>query len=148
MKNTIIKLQVLLLVILLSSCQFINNQGVNNKLDVKMRLHDIWALEAVNSENINIKSYNKHPNLEINLTTNKVMGNDGCNNFSGVIKLLDNNNLSFINIVSTRMACPNMKFYNKIGKYLGETKSYKLENLRVLLYDTEGSELLRFKKVD
>ena len=148
MKKIVIIFQALLSVIIFSSCQFTNNKGVNNEQDVKLRLHDIWALEAVKGENINLKNYIKHPGLEINLTTNRVMGNDGCNNFSGGIKKVDSNNLSFNALAVTRMACPNMKFSNEIGKYLLAIDSYKIDNLKLSLFDIESNELLRYKKVD
>ena len=46
------------------------------------------------------------------------------------------------------MACPNITLSNAIKKALAETQAYKIENLKLLLYNTKGEELLRYKKVD
>nr|WP_290697255.1 META domain-containing protein [Lacinutrix sp.] len=108
----------------------------------------MWALEAVKGEEIDLNKYNKHPNLEINLTTSSVLGNDSCNNFFGDLKTVDNNRLAFNALAGTKMACPNITLSNAIKKALAETQAYKIENLKLLLYNTKGEELLRYKKVD
>lgn len=116
--------------------------------DNKMRLHDIWALQAVNGKEINVKNYNQRPNLEINLTSNRVMGNDGCNNFSGEIKQVDSKSLSFKPLIGTKKACFNMKFSNEISNILNNVETYNINNLTLSLYNKEGKEVLRYKKVD
>ncbi|WP_452223105.1 META domain-containing protein [Lacinutrix chionoecetis] len=121
---------------------------LDKTMDKTLRLHDIWALQAVKGETINPKDYNQHPNLELNLRTNRVMGSDGCNTFSGDIKTADTKNLTFKALISTEKACLNMKLTNQVGKYLSEVQTYKLNNLELTLFNTEGDEVLRYKKVD
>lgn len=121
---------------------------IEKKIDNKLKLHDIWALETVNGNKINPKDFMKHPQLEINLTKNKIFGNDGCNNFSGGIKKINNNVLQFTALLSTRMSCPKMELSNEISNCLKQVNTYKLENLKLSFYNSKGKELLKFRKVD
>lgn len=116
--------------------------------DNNLRLHDIWALTSIKGKAINLKKFQKHPLLEINLTENRVMGNDGCNNFTGEIKTVNSQQIGFDKLAGTRMACPNMELSSEILISLNQVQSYQLNNLQLVLYNSSGTELLRFKKVD
>jgi len=76
------------------------------------RLHDIWALEAIKGKDVDFtnKALNlKHPTLEINLTTLRVLGNDGCNDFTGELKMITEKKIRIARLYSTLMACPGEK---------------------------------------
>lgn len=121
---------------------------IEKNSDNSLKLHDIWALISIKDAKINLKDFQKHPQLEINLTDNRVMGNDGCNNFRGEIKTVDSKHLEFDKLAGTRMACPNMKLSDEINSSLTQVKSYQINNLQLALYNSNGTELLRYKKVD
>jgi heat shock protein HslJ len=120
---------------------------VTNK-DKSLRLHDIWALVSIGGEKINLQDFQKHPVLEINLTENRIMGNDGCNNIFGSIKTVNDNQLEFSQMGGTKMACPNMDLSGNINSGLSKTHTYKLQKLELSLMDSVGIELLKYKKVD
>lgn len=107
------------------------------------RLNDIWALETINSENIEAS---KAPNLEFNLKEKRVSGFGGCNRISGPIKISDEN-IEIGNLVATKMACPNMETEDRFLKAI-TGKSFKFEigdnQLRLFSEETE----LVFRKVD
>jgi heat shock protein HslJ len=111
------------------------------------RLHDIWVLEKLNGKKASLTDFTKElPNLEINSTTNKFMGFAGCNRMNGTI-FFERGLLRFTNTVTTRMACgPNNK-ENEFLKTLQSTTNYKVENMRLILTNPSGEELV-FKKVD
>ena len=116
MIKSVVNLQMLLLVMLIFSCKPNESDVLVNK--ETLGLHDIWALETVSKETIILNNYNEHPYLELNLNTNKIIGNDGCNTFSGVIEKADTKLLSFKSLISTEMACTNMNFSKEIGENL------------------------------
>ncbi len=110
-------------------------------------LHDIWALEKLGNVAVSKKN-TRQPDIEINLTKNKFYGNDGCNNIMGGIKLVDSRRLEFGGVGSTKMACPNMEDSYAFTQGLEKTKTYKIENLKLYLFDANGGLLLQFRKVD
>jgi heat shock protein HslJ len=111
------------------------------------RLHDIWVLEQMNGQKVNLADFTKElPNLEINSSTNKFMGFAGCNRMNGAI-FFERGLLRFTNTITTRMACGDNNKENEFLKTLQSTTTYKVENLRLILINESGNELI-FKKVD
>lgn len=111
------------------------------------RLHDIWVLEKINGENVTAADFTKElPNLEINSTANTFMGFAGCNRIGGSI-FFERGLLRFTNITTTEMACGGNNKEAIFIKTLQSTTSYKVENLRLILNNPSGNELV-FKKVD
>ncbi|MCH3885586.1 META domain-containing protein [Tenacibaculum aquimarinum] len=113
---------------------------------VNKRLHDIWAVTQIDKKAIDKTA--KTPSLEINLTTMKVMGNDGCNNFSGTINEVSDTKFVIDNLASTRKMCPNMDVVNNFNKAINSVISYKLDSLNLILLDANGKEVLKLLKVD
>lgn len=109
-------------------------------------LHDIWAAIRINGNPINRMA--TVPRLEINLTDMRVMGSDGCNDYSGSIKEVNNTQLIFGNIASTKKMCPKMETADAYNKAIIVVTSYKLDGLNLILYDKDNKEVLAFLKVD
>ncbi len=84
---------------------------VVKKLDARLRLHDIWALEAIDGEEIDFtdKARRSRPTIEFNLIKMWMMGTDGCNSFDAMIETVDDSSLLFGSIRSTLMACSDYK---------------------------------------
>jgi heat shock protein HslJ len=111
------------------------------------RLHDIWVLEKLNGQKVNLADFTKEvPNLEINSSTSTFMGFAGCNRMNGNI-FFEKGLLRFTNTITTRMACGENNKENEFLKTLQSTTTYKVENLRLILINESGKELI-FKKVD
>ena len=111
-----------------------------------MNIHDVWVTVAIEGNPINRMV--TAPRLEINLTKMQVMGNDGCNNFSGNIKNIDNNTINFATIVSRKKSCRNMETANRFNKALIASASYKIENGVLVFFDRNGNEALKLQKTD
>jgi len=120
---------------------------IQKNRDDSLRLNDIWALESINGETIDLDN-GERPRLEINLHKKQIFGTDGCNNFSGGIKSLDQKSMIFGAIASTRKACMNMETSNKFNRNMANVQSYSLEGLKLHLNDIQGNELFVFRKVD
>ncbi len=134
-----------------SSIKYTLVEVLEKKPDPKFRIHDIWALEAINGETVQKPDENDRmqtPSIEINLTEMKIMGSDGCNNFFGPVKNIEDNELTFGPLGSTMKMCFNMEIPNKFNAAINKVSKYKIENLKLYFFDEKGSELLRFKKVD
>ena len=112
------------------------------------QLHDIWALTSIESTTYEIGDSPKYPTLEINLSENKVFGNDVCNRFFSGIDSVGYEVLHLGMLAGTKMICQNMEVADSFGKLLSATRRYKLQELQLTLMDDEGKELLTFKKVD
>lgn len=124
---------------------------VDKKTDAKLRLHDIWALEAIGGNEMDFSGGTagiQHPTLELNLTEMRVMGTDGCNNFSGSIKSVTPSELRFGPLAGTRKACRDMTVPDQLNKALTEVAAYQLNGLKLELLDDAGETLLRYRKVD
>ncbi len=134
-----------------STIKYILLKVLEMKPDPIFQLHDIWALQALNDEEIPMekqKKPNKIPTLEIFVADSRIGGNDGCNSMFGEIETLTESNIRFSKIGSTKMMCPDMQVSNAFTTALGETATYKIENLHLYFYNTEGDEVLQFVKVD
>ena len=112
----------------------------------QQRLHDIWNLTHLNRKEI--KDFHQRPNMELNLTDNKVMGNDGCNQYFGPINQVSSKSLKFGMIAATKKYCPHMDISNQFHKALSEIESYRLDGLNLYLFDESNNEILRFLKGD
>jgi heat shock protein HslJ len=134
-----------------SSIKYTLVEVLEKKPDPKFRIHDIWALEAIDGQIVERPDENDRmqtPSIEINLTEMRIMGNDGCNNFFGSVKNIEDDELTFGPLGATMKMCFNMDIPNKFNSAINKVSKYKIENLKLYLFDEKESELLRFKKVD
>ena len=109
-------------------------------------INDIWALESIDgvtySGDENLK---QHPIIEIHLKDEKLIGNTGCNNMNGVVKV-DGNEISFSDIATTKMFCPE-SLEQKFLIALGKVNNYKIEKMRLYLFEDDIEKLV-FRKID
>ncbi len=134
-----------------SSIKYTLVKVLEKKTDERFAIHDIWVLESIEGvlipkpvENTGLKT----PVLEINVTEMKVMGSDGCNHITGEITTLDGDKLVFGNMASTKRLCSNMDIADKFNELLRTVRKFKKEELKLILLNERGKEVLRLKKVD
>lgn len=113
--------------------------------DVDIRLHDIWALESINGEKFIKDEQINHPVIEIYLKEKRLHGNAGCNTLNGKVEI-DGSNITFSKIITTEMACPG-NLEKRFLTALESTDNYKIEKLRLFLYEGEKVRLV-FRKTD
>lgn len=119
--------------------------------DPIFELHDIWSLEAIEDKALLTPGNGAtliNPSIEINLTEMKVMGTDGCNQFSGSVKNVETGILEFGNMAGTMKMCINMDISDSFNKAIAQVKKYRRDGLKLYLLDESGVELLQFRKVD
>jgi heat shock protein HslJ len=112
------------------------------------RLHNIWALRAINNEKINPETFPKEPpHFELNLGTKQLGGFAGCNNVFGQISF-EYNKMIIQNLGSTKMYCAEAsKIENDILEIMrAEPLIYTFKDGLLILENTKGS--LTLKNVD
>lgn len=116
-----------------------------SKYEAKSLEGTSWVLDYMQSENVSLEKLfgESKPTLVFD-SEGKISGNATCNRYNGSVKL-DGNFLSFSNIASTRMMCPNIQgeqvFLEKLGKV--NAYSYSDNTLTLLIDDIV---VMRFKK--
>lgn len=130
-----------------SSIRYVLVEELQKESDPVVRLHDIWALEVLDGKRWESKTLER-PTLEIKLTTGKVMGTDGCNQYQGDIKKITPKELVLGPLASTKKACPDMEGSNLFHNAMSKVQGYTLDQLKLTLTDKKGNDLLRFRKVD
>ena len=81
----------------------------------------------------------------MNIAEKKVYGNTGCNVINGVFVTDENNAtaISFPNLLSTMMACPDMEVERRITKALSEVKTFgRLAEGGIGFYNAAGELIL------
>ncbi|MBE0572920.1 MAG: META domain-containing protein [Ignavibacteriaceae bacterium] len=132
-------LLLLLITVIIPNCS-------SSKEEADIRLHDIWAIESIESYAVLIdESIKNLPVLEIYVAEKRVHGNTGCNTINGEVNI-DGNNITFQNIVTTEMACPG-NLEQRFLTNLIKVNRYKIEKLRLHLFE-DDKELMVFKKID
>ena len=124
---------------------------LEKKKDNRLVLNDIWILENLNGNPIDRSSVSEEsqpPQLEIYVGEMKYNGTDGCNNIFGGIVELNESNLRFGLSAGTRMMCQKMEIPDEFNRTLPEVESYKVQDLKLYLFDKEGNELMQFQKID
>lgn len=135
----------MLLAIIICSCQ--TTAVSEDRRDLKGSLHGIWVLESIKTSRINTQA-NRRPMLEIYVNEMRVSGSDGCNRISGNLETLDEKNLKFGMMASTRRACQDMVLSDMFTKALSEISEYRMESLKLFLLNVDGQEILQFNKID
>lgn len=127
------------IIILLLGCS-------SGKSTADLRLHDIWVVESINGAAYSrAEGQELHPTLEIYLAEQRFSGNTGCNNMNGSMNA-DGDKISFSGITTTKMFCVDVDETTFLTA-LGKAKKYKIEKMRLYLFD-DDKEVLVFKKID
>jgi heat shock protein HslJ/uncharacterized membrane protein len=109
------------------------------------RLHDIWALESLNGNEVSVPEGLERPVMEINHKTGEFIGSASCNRMGGKV-FFEPGLLRFTNVITTRKMCPG-NLEAEFLKALQSTTRYTLGDNRLRLTNPSGTELI-FRKVD
>ena len=126
--NKYIYLHLIYAMIFISACSHTGQSGDTSFLDTT------WNLSELFSEKIQYAG-SQIPHLRFE--TERVSGNDGCNNFFGGYTL-DEDSLKFGLLASTRMACPDLEDFEVIfNKMLSMTTRYRITGNKLELYEND-----------
>ena len=86
--------------------------------------------------------------IQLNSKDGRFHGYVGCNNFNGTYAMPKSFEISFSNIASTMMACPNMDLESKLMKTLEEVDSYNIKGNILQLKKEKQITLAKFEAVN
>jgi heat shock protein HslJ len=108
------------------------------------RIHDIWVLLQLSNKLVTGPDL---PYIEFNTTDGSLMGQTGCNNFSGKADF-KGNKVILGPLAATRKFCPNATYESDFLKAMSPGEwMYEIENGKLVL-TRNGQESIMFKKVD
>ena len=104
-------------------------------------LNGEWKIEEVNGEAIP-SGMEKQPFINFDVKKKSIHGNAGCNLINGGFETDKENprSISFPNVISTMMACPDMEVEGKVMKAINEVKSFDvLSGGGIGFYSADGT---------
>lgn len=135
MKNLFFTLALALTTLLFSMC---------SGCDIPVESH--WALKNLYTNGFEIQIPADHTPAISFLKEGKVSGETGCNRFFGDFAA-DENGLSFKNMGSTRMLCPQMEFESAYLGALDMVASFTIKNDTLTLKDNNGNIIAVLEKI-
>lgn len=106
-----------------------------------------WTVETLYSGGIEIAVPEDHEATLAFLKDSKIAGDSGCNKFFGEFKA-DKKTLSFSNMGSTRMMCPDMQFENAYMQGLAGVASYRISGGRLMLLGNSGEIIVVLSQIE
>jgi heat shock protein HslJ len=114
---------------------------IEKTYEPKLLLNDKWVLAKINTKTVTSTNL---PTIEFNLDLRRMSANDGCNNFVGEIKSVIDNQIFFGNVIGTKKLCEDMRLANEYNPLLSKINSYEIDNQKLVIFDREKNEILRF----
>jgi heat shock protein HslJ len=108
-----------------------------------------WKLTELNGKPLGTdRTFNKEPHVIFKMTDNRVIGNGGCNSFTGSYELKDPNRITISKVAATQMACMNnMDIESQLFKVLETADNYNLVGDTLVLNKARMAPLARFQVV-
>lgn len=107
-----------------------------------------WQLVEVLGKPVNeYGELTKTPTISFDSKEHRFSGNAGCNILNGSYKILPGNRIQFGQVMSTMMACPDMKLEDIVSKTLPTLNTYMVYDNGDLIFTTNKmAPVLRFVK--
>jgi heat shock protein HslJ len=103
-----------------------------------------WALVRLGSQPVTVREGAQEPFLALESAESRAVGHGGCNRFTGGYKLSDRA-LSFEQMASTRMACPEMETESAFMKALEATTQWDIAGSHLDLFGADGAVVASFE---
>lgn len=122
----------------------------NNNADKQsLQIEDVkWQLVELNGEKVNERVNGRTPYLELQSSENRYAANGGCNGIGGTYEISGNSAIKFSQGFSTKMACPEMEVEMELLNLFPIVDAFSLDTGHLLLKNSQGSVIARFKKMD
>lgn len=122
--------------------------GTNTKVDMSTIENTKWIINRLEGQDMTNKEQNgKEIHFILNSENNSITGFSGCNTFMGTYKLEEGNRISFSQMASTRMACPDTDFNEQQLLSIFETAdNFTIAGDQLALNKAKRAPLAIFKK--
>ncbi len=132
-----------ILSILLFSCSSSKKLTTSNQLPEKY-----WKLIEIRGQKVTSENYLKEPHFILKAKDNRIVGNSGCNSFSGTYELTpETNRIAIYNIAMTRMACIKPTVEEAFIKVLETADNYTVKNDTLQLNKARMAPMAKFVAV-
>ena len=134
-----------------SSIRYELLEVIDKSPDPVVALHDIWALRSV--DGMDVTAFDPamrvaQPYVEFHVTRGRYLGNDGCRAFNGEIIAAEPLRLGSAQSDEAQAACGDGLLQERFRAALERASGWQREGLSLALVDSQGVEILRFRKVD
>lgn len=135
---------------------FLNLRDSRNNVVLTLKRHNLdilngaWTVKEINGEKINDKINNNQIELVIDIQESKIHGNTSCNIVNGniVFDPKKNDAVQFAQLLSTRMACPDMATETALLVALEEVEFFKKKSSsEIELLDNKKNVLIVLKRL-
>jgi heat shock protein HslJ len=106
-----------------------------------------WKLIELRGEKVSEDVSTKEAYFILQAESNTIIGNGGCNSFSGTYELSEGNKIRFSKMVSTMMACLNMDIETEYLKVFGTADNFALKGDTLSLNKARMAPLARFVNI-
>lgn len=106
-----------------------------------------WKLIELEGQPVQATAGNRESHIRLNSDENRVSGFAGCNGFGGSYKI-EADQITFSQLFSTKMACPDLDTENKFMKVMEATRSFKIEKNLLLLFGSDKTPLAKFESTN
>lgn len=120
-------IQITVVIILFSACSVLKKSDKPEKLE-----NSNWVLVNIGNE----KPVSENPITLLFQTENKFSGKAACNRYFGEF-MQNQNSISFKNVGSTKMACPNLNTESKYFSILNSVESFEIKKSQLHLKSEE-----------
>ena len=103
-----------------------------------------WALVRLGGEPVSIPDGAQEPFLALESAGSRAVGYGGCNRFTGNYEL-SGQDLSFKQMASTRMACPDMQTESAFMKALEAAARWQISGAQLDLFSADGALVASFE---
>ena len=126
-------------------------QNMMNKIHKEVITQKYWKLIEVNGNPVEMDVFmGREPFIILREEDSRFHGTGGCNTFNGSYELnVATNQISFSQMMSTQMACPNMQIDSELARALEATDNYTMsaDGANLSLNRARMAPLARFEVV-
>ena len=134
---------ILIALLTLAGCHSAKKAGA--KMDHTPITDTYWRLFELNGQPVgDSRKEGNEAHMILHSADGRVTGNGGCNNFSGSYDLGSENQISFTQLISTRMACPDMEVEDQLFTVLEAADNYTIGSDTLSLNRAKMAPLARF----
>lgn len=112
------------------------------------QINDVWVLTYLEGVKIKESEFRNRPTLEINLSNQRFIGNDGCNAINGQITTNGKQRIQFIDMAATEMYCEDSPESLHFQQLLLAVTQYEYIKMSLTLKDKNNITILQFQKKD
>lgn len=107
-----------------------------------------WVLTEMKGVPVQLSGGARDAYVEFFPTDKRFTGNGGCNRISGNYELEKRADIEFKDVVSTKMACPDISFENTFLTTLGTVDRYEVRENEMLLKDGKKTVLVLQRRTE